>query len=366
LKIIQITPVLSYGDGVGNDIAAMDRVLKQNGYDTQIFSLGADKRVEHLMKDINDMPDPKKDDIVIYHMATGSMLTDLFKKLKCYKIMVYHNVTPPYFFKEYNKGALAACEEGLNQVRDMKNYVDYCMTPSEYNKQNLIDFGYTCPIEVLPIIIPFGDYEKEADKKIIEQYSDGITNIVFTGRIVPNKKQEDIIEAFYYYNKYWNADSRLILVGNYNGMENYYIRLQRYVKELMCENVIFTGHINFSQILAYYKAADVFLCLSEHEGFCIPLLEAMYFKKPIVAFDAAAVGETMADSGIKLKNKNGMEIAGIINKLMSDKNLYDKIIAAQTERLRFFNTEKVENQFVARIDKIAGKNSSGKVNGADQ
>lgn len=115
----------------------------------------------------------------------------------------------------------------------------------------------------------------------MEHYKDdGYTNFIFVGRVAPNKKQEDVIRAFYCYKKYCNPKSRLFIVGSYNGMERYYHRLRRYVGALELDNVVFTGHIPFAQILAYYHLADLFLCMSDHEGFCVPLVEAMYFNLP--------------------------------------------------------------------------------------
>ena len=142
--------------------------------------------------------------------------------------------------------------------------------------------GYTCPIDVLPILIPFDDYAKTPSQQVIDRYSDGYTNLIFTGRIAPNKRQEDVIRAFYDYKKFYNPKSRLILVGGHNGMERYYHRLKSYINALELEDVVFPGHIKFDEILAYYKIADVFLCQSEHEGFCVPLVEAMYFDVPVV------------------------------------------------------------------------------------
>ena len=158
--------------------------------------------------------------------------------------------------------------------------------------------GYTCPIDVCPILIPFSDYEKEPDRRVLRRYKgDGKTNLLFVGRIAPNKKQENVIRAFYFYHKYYSPDSRLFLVGSWSGMESYYERLCDYVKALgIAEHVVFTGHIRFDEILAYYHLADVFLCMSEHEGFCVPLVEAMYFHVPIVAYSCAAVPDTLEEA----------------------------------------------------------------------
>ena len=210
----------------------------------------------------------------------------------------------------------------------------------------MIDYGYKCKIDVLPILIPFSDYDKPANREVIDRYKDdGYTNILFTGRIAPNKKQEDVILSYYYYKKYYNPKARLFLVGNYEGMESYYDRLLAFADKLGAEDIVFTGHVGFDEILSYYKLADIFLCESEHEGFCVPIVEAMYFNIPIIAYDAAAVGETMGQGGILVKEKNHLEIAGLIDRVNTDAALKKQIIENQKVRLGDFSHDKIEEQF---------------------
>ena len=210
--------------------------------------------------------------------------------------------------------------------------------------------GYTCPIDVLPILIPFDDYAKTPSQQVIDRYSDGYTNLIFKGRIAPNKRQEDVIRAFYDYKKFYNPKSRLILVGGHNGMERYYHRLKSYINALELEDVVFPGHIKFDEILAYYKIADVFLCQSEHEGFCVPLVEAMYFDVPVVAYDSSAIAGTLGGGGFLLKDKNPVETAGVINRVVTDEALRTQIIKNQQARLADFDHKVIEAQFKTYLD----------------
>ena len=111
---------------------------------------------------------------------------------------------------------------------------------------------------------------------------------------------------------------RLFFVGKYAGMEAYYEQLKRYVEALDLKDVYFTGHIKFDEILAYYRTADVFVCMSEHEGFCVPLVEAMYFGVPIVAYDSSAIADTLGNGGILTEDKDPKLVAEIINRLVQD------------------------------------------------
>ncbi|MEE1242773.1 MAG: glycosyltransferase, partial [Frisingicoccus sp.] len=214
----------------------------------------------------------------------------------------------------------------------------------------LIEMGYTCDIEVLPILIAFDDYKKTPNAKVLKKYEkDDYVNIVFTGRVAPNKKHEDLIAAFAYYKKNINPKSRLILVGNHLMTPGYYPRLSNYIEKLGVEDVVFTGHIRFDEILAYYKIADVFLCLSEHEGFCVPLVEAMYFDVPIVAYDSCAIGETLGGSGLLLPEKDPAVVAEAINLIMEDRELREKLIMGQRKRLEDFQHDKIKEQFLNAI-----------------
>ncbi|MDE6729733.1 MAG: glycosyltransferase, partial [Oscillospiraceae bacterium] len=166
-----------------------------------------------------------------------------------------------------------------------------------------------------------------------------------------NKNQEDIITIIAYYKKYINPKSRLIFVGNPGGMEKYDQRLKNYTDllNLMPEDVIFTGHIKFPEILAYYQIADLFLCMSEHEGFCVPLVEAMYFNVPVIAYRSCAVPETLGAGGCIVDSKNPAEISLLIREILSNPELKQKIIRNQRERLQDFQYQKIKNLFAGQL-----------------
>lgn len=348
MKIIQLATTISYGDAVSNDVLAIREVLTKNGYSTDIFAENIDSRISgKLVKRVSKMPDLTSEDVIIYHLSTGTDLNFSLPGYPCRKIMIYHNITPYRFFSGYSVETYELCKKGYKGLKFLSDKVEYCLADSNYNKKDLIRSGYQCPIDVLPILIPFADYKKRPNDKILEKYAgQDYCNILFTGRIAPNKKQEDVIEAFYYYQKYYNAHSRLFLVGNYCGMEKYYDRLQDYIKRLGVRNVIFTGHVKFDEILAYYKIADIFLSMSEHEGFCVPLVEAMYFEVPIIAYDTSAIGDTLGGAGILLKKNNPLETAGMIDFLIRYQELRNKVIQNQRERLQDFSYKKISEQLL--------------------
>ncbi len=356
MKIIQLLPTLAFGDAVGNDTMALMQVIREMGYETGIYAESIDDRIkDKAVKPAYKVPYMKPEDILIYHMSIGSQLTYAIPEFNCRKIMIYHNVTPPEFLEAYNPFTADACREGLKQVTYLADKFDYCLADSEFNKQELIRMGYTCPIDVLPILIPFEDYKKTPSKRVLRRYRDHKTNILFTGRIAPNKKQENVIKSFYYYKKYINPDSRLFLVGSYYGMENYYHSLKAFVERLQLEDVCFTGQIKFNEVLAYYHLADVFLCMSEHEGFCVPLAEAMDFRIPIIAYDSSAIGDTLGGSGILLKEKDHKVAAEMAGRLMTDQKLREDVIYNQNVRLKDFEHGTIKKQFEKYMKTFIGE-----------
>lgn len=352
MKVIQLLPTISFGDAVSNDAIAIKKIIADMGYETGIFAENIDPRLpKDTAVSVNDLPVLQTEDVIIYHGSTGTELNYKLPHMGGRKVMIYHNITPPEFFKPYSLAVAQLTQDGLDGIRYLADKLDYCIAASDYNKRDLLGMGFNCPIDVCPIVIPFSDYEKEPDAQVIKKYSnDGITNLLFVGRIAPNKKQEDIISSFYYYHKYYNPQSRLFLVGSSNGMENYHNRLCRYIQQLGIEDdVVFPGHIKFSEILAYYTIADAFICMSEHEGFGVPLVEAMFFKVPIIAYKCAAVPFTMGNQGMLLETKEPSYVAAVIDRVISDKALQKYLLQVQYNRLLDYQYDRVRKSFEGKI-----------------
>lgn len=354
MRVIQLLPTLAYGDAVGNDTIAIKNILKNMRYETQIYaeSITPSLLEKRIGVNIAHLPKLNEDDVLIYHLSTGSELNYKFVELPGRKIIIYHNVTPPQFFRGYDYRSEQLTEKGLGGVRFLADKVDYCLADSVFNKENLQTLGYKVPIDILPIIIPFDDYKKKPSQDILEKYRNDRHNIVFTGRVAPNKCHQDIISAFACYKKYYDSEARLFLVGSYKETDTYYRKLVKYIDRIGVEDVFFTGHIKFEEILAYYQVADVFLCMSEHEGFCVPLVEAMFFGIPVIAYNCTAVPMTLGDGGILVDRKNPVETAALINRVISDRTLKTVIKENQQRRLEDFQYEKIAGMFRMYLEKF--------------
>lgn len=354
MKIIQIMPTVSFGDAVSNDARAIARVIDEIGYKTAIYAENVDPRInDKNVRKLTSLRKVDADDIVIFNHSTGTKLCYKLPELPGKKVMIYHNITPPEFFQNYSATAAQLTRYGYEGTRFLSDKIDYAMPVSEYNASDLRAMGYTCDMFIRPILIPFEDYAKEPDAEVLNRYSgDGYVNIVFVGRIAPNKKQEDIIRAFSYYKNNINPKSRLILVGSNSGMERYDSALKKYAEALKTDDIIFTGQISFPAILAYYKLADVFLCMSEHEGFCVPLAEAMYFDTPIIAYDSSAIADTLGGSGILINDKDPVFVSMLIDRLMKDEKLRNYVIEKQRKRLEDFSYENMKKRLIEGLNKF--------------
>ena len=350
MRIVQLLATMAFGDAVSNDAAAIRTILEEKGYETAVYASHIDPRLpKDYARHWRKMEPLTEKDLLIYHGSTGDPINRMIPSFGGRKMMIYHNITPPHFFRGYSREAEELTEIGQVQIKRLAGQFERCIADSDYNRQDLRKMGYECPIDVCPILIPFGDYAREPDAGVIGKYrGDGWTNLLFVGRIAPNKKQEDVIRAFRYYHRNVNPKSRLFLVGNDAGMELYRNQLNNYVRALdLADAVIFPGHISFAEILAYYRLADVFVCMSEHEGFCVPLLEAMYFHVPIVAYSAAAVPETMGKGGLLLDSKDPAVAAAAIDRIIRDGGLREAIDGEQRKKLKEYDNENVRERLLA-------------------
>lgn len=332
MKIIQVIGSFSRGDAIGNHIWELHKIFEKQGIDSEIYSQFRNENQDtSMIKNILELKHVCKEDIIILHMCIGSMVNKYVLQFRCKKVMMYHNITPPEFLKNYDLNFYRICKQGYKELRQLAGKFDTVIAMSEYNKRDLIKAGYKEPIEVWPgYLIPYDDYKQEPDASILDKYKDGKKNFLFVGRVVPNKKHEDIIQTFAYYKKHIDSNVRLILVGN-TGLKTYVDDLKKYVEAIGVEDVIFTGSVSFPEIIAYYKVADVFLCMSEHEGFCVPLIEAMMFQVPIVAYAAAAVPETLRESGILVNKKKPEIVAKSIEIIEREEK--NELIFNQSRRL---------------------------------
>ncbi len=339
--IYQLVAGFRRGDAISNSATLMRSVFLSWGNPSKIlcekgrFDPTAGEGVcdiESIEKDISP------DDIAILHFSIGCGINERFKKLNCRKVIMYHNVTPSHYFKYLTPALAVDLDLGRQQLASLVGVAELNLAVSKYNAKELEELGFS-NVGVLPLPIDMSMFSGGvSDASLVRRFDDGVFNILFVGRCVPNKKLEDLLSVIYFLQQGIERNVRFIHVGSYIGCESYYGLLQSRAKMFQLNNVLFMGTVTQPELNACYASADAFLCLSEHEGFCAPLIEAMTHKIPVFALDAAAVAETLDGSGVVFSAPPDFPlIAETIAEVLHNDDLKNAIIEKQDKRLEAFN-----------------------------
>lgn len=349
------------GDAVGNQTLEIRRVLRESGYTSDIFAENVHESLKEEAKPVNHFPRPGEKDAAIYHFSIGTPLTRFVSKLPCIRVMYYHNITPSHFFFPYDTPAFESCERGRAELALYRGAFDFVLGASAYNVRELVELGYP-EGNVVPYILNFSAWDPNGSspRPDLSFPEAGKTHILFVGRVVPNKRYEDLVKVFYFYKNSIDPEAHLWLVGPYGSRDRYYMVLRRLIQALNLEDVHFTGHVSRKDGLSeYYRRSSVLLCMSEHEGFCIPLVEAMHFGLPVIAFQSTGVPDTMGPAGILFKEKKFEEIAELVHLVLTQSSLRQSLLTTQNRRLNDFQKEKTEAIFLQSIRRILDRTGKG-------
>ena len=348
MKIIQAVQSFVYADGVGNDIVKKHSLLKELGYNCEIYSPEIDPRYAGMAKDISELV-VNEDDVFILHYSGYCTFIDLVRSLHCRKILVTHNITPHRFFEE---GPIKEyCKMGEKQLPELRGIFDMYLGDSQYNldciaKAGTIDFndGYVLPIAVdFNGIVPVRKQKSKEDEAVL----------MFVGRVVQNKKVEDIIKAFDCYYREYNSNSRLYIVGNDKAVPKYTEELKKLADSCCSKDRIeFKGRVCDEELMELYSVTDAYVSMSEHEGFGIPLIEAMYMGVPVFAYDSAAVSETLGKGGVLIKSKKPEDAAKCFAQIIGNKEKTEEVLKLQIENTARFSSEAVAERLEKIIEKI--------------
>lgn len=291
--------------------------------------------------------------MVILHYALPSLLSAALREHRGRRVLIHHNVTPPEFFVGYDPEMVHICTVGRSELRTLAGHVDLALGDSEFNRQDLEEAGFG-RTGVLPIFLDFARYRETPSPVLRRLLDDGRTNVLFVGRIAPNKRQEDLVRLASYWKKFIAPDVRLLLVGKLPRRRHYFDALQAlaYEEGFTPWEVLLPGHVAHDDLLAYYASAHVFVSLSEHEGFGVPLVESMLMDVPIVAHRVTAVGDTLGPAGVQFAQKRIDEMAEVAHRLASDETLRAGVLAGQRRRVADFAPAAVEATLRGHLDSL--------------
>jgi glycosyltransferase involved in cell wall biosynthesis len=341
--INQWVPAAHKGDAIGDSARRVRDMLRAAGHTSDLFALTMDDELRDEVRAF-EPADARRGDVTIFHFALPSPMTAAFASLDGARVLQYHNITPASFFAPYDPGLFRLAALGREELRSLAGHVDLALGDSEFNRRELEEMGFA-PTGVMPIAVNIERITAAPRRPALEKIlSDGLINILFVGRIVPNKRIEDHIRLAEVYKRYVDSYYRFIFVGRHDGLPRYYAQVRALMAEfeMLPDRFWFTGPVPDEDLAAFYRWADVYVSLSEHEGFCVPLVEAMAADVPVLAYAAGAVPETLGGAGVLFEPKDLELAAEMLGTLVYDRAVRDRVIRGQRRRLADFAPARIE------------------------
>jgi glycosyltransferase involved in cell wall biosynthesis len=350
----QWLPIAHYGDAIGDSARRVRQLLRQLGHTSDVYAMA----IEHaLTDDVLPFDDPRagRGDITIFHYGIQSPMTAAFQSLSGRRVLQYHNVTPAEFFAPWDANLFSLATRGREELPALTGEIDIALGDSEYNRLELEHIGFA-RTGVFPVAIDTTRVTAAVSRPALEAaLDDGLMNFLFVGRIVPNKKIEDHISLAALYAQSIDAQCRFVFVGRHDLVPRYYAAIWGLIARygLRGDRIVFTGAVSDEELAIYYQYADVYISLSEHEGFCVPLVEAMAADVPVLAYAAAAVPDTLGGAGIQFAPKDIEVAAELLGELAFDDDLRADVVAGQRRRLADFSDARLSNDLAALVGSLS-------------
>jgi len=350
----QWVPAAHRGDAIGEGALRLRELIRRMGHRSDLYTLTMDDDLQGEVLPFED-PGSRRGDLTILHFALPSPMTDAFARLPGGRVLQYHNVTPARFFAPYDPALFRLAVLAREELATLAGRVDLALGVSDYNRQELESLGFT-RTGVLPLAVDTSRVTGTTTRPALDRIlDDELVNFLFVGRIAPNKKIEDHIFFAEHYKRYVDAYYRFIFVGRYDAVPRYYAMIRALISEfkMLEERFIFTGPVPDEELAVYYRHAAVYMSMSEHEGFCAPLVEAMAADVPILAYAAAAVPETLGGAGVQFAPKDLEQAAELAGALVFDEDFRTGVIAGQRRRLRDFGDARILSDLTRVIESLS-------------
>jgi glycosyltransferase involved in cell wall biosynthesis len=349
----QWIPAAHRGDAVGDSARAMRALFRSWGHDANIYALTIDEGLEDEIRPWGQA-DSRVGDVTFLHYAVPSPMTAAFRTLPGARVLQYHNVTPAHFFAPFDEGICRIARIGRQELATLVDRVDLALGDSEFNRLELAALGFA-DTGVLPISVNTARLTTARPVPALEaMLDDGFANILFVGRLAPNKKIEDHIRLAEHFKRYVDTEYRFIFVGRTDAVPRYGAAIRALVRtyQMLPERFWFVGAVPDEELAAYYRHAHAYVSLSEHEGFCVPLVEAMAMDVPVMAYEAAAVPETLGGAGLTFAPKDLEYAAELLGEVIYNEPLRQQVLAGQRRRVAAFGADRIEPQLKAVLDRM--------------
>ncbi|MCP3168559.1 glycosyltransferase [Myxococcus qinghaiensis] len=346
----QLLPRLAWGDAVGNQVRYLQGLLRSWGFASEIYAEDWDDVCKDQVRHVREhAKHARPDSVLLVHHSFQSRLVPLIARAPGRKVLVYHNVTPARLFEGFERKVAAACDAARDELLELRPHVERAFAYSRFSAEELVAAGYAS-VSTLPFAIDWSAFDTAPDPGLLAELSDGCANVLFVGRAVPSKKVDDVLRVFTAYQRLYQPRSRLVVAGYLHRDGAYGAYLHGLKEVLGAERVLFLGRVSAAQLSACFATASAYLSMSRHEGFGVPLLEAMYRSVPVVAYGAAAVPETMGGAGLATLSDDPAEVAELLAVLDRSPRLRAQVLEAQRARLQVLSQARVAEQVREAFD----------------
>ena len=350
----QWLPTAHHGDAIGDSARRVRQLLRQLGHSSDVYAIDIEPAVSGDVLPFDD-PNACRGDVTIFHYGIQSPMTAAFRSLPCRRVLQYHNITPAEFFARWDPNLFRLATRGREELTSLAGHVDAALGDSEYNRRELAELGFE-RTGVFPVAVDTGRVTAAVNLPALEAtLDDGLVNFLFVGRIVPNKMIEDHVRLAALYTRYVDNGGRFIFVGRCDVVPRYYSAIRGLIARLGMrgDRMIFTGAVSDEELAIYYQYADVYISLSEHEGFCVPLVEAMAADVPVLAYAAGAVPDTLGGAGIQFSPKDLEVAAELLDALTFNDSLRADVVAGQRRRVADFGDARILRELTSLLGSLS-------------
>jgi glycosyltransferase involved in cell wall biosynthesis len=356
IRIDQIIPSIVERDAVSHHALEAQKVLHSMGFVSEIYARNMGPGLHGRVHLLEDLPRERPErQWVCYQASIGSPAADVFASHPGLKLLDYHNISPAELVERWLPHLGEEIRLGRKQLAELAPIVEIGFADSEFNRLELDEAGYR-DTTVAPLMVDTTNFSCPPDQRVVDRLAAararGGHDWLFVGQMLPHKAHQDVIKALVCARRMFDPEARLHLIGR-ESCPAYADALHRYVSALGLTGAVeFAGSVSSGELSAYYASSEVFVCCSDHEGFCAPLLEAMHHRLPVVAYGVTAVPETVLDAGIVLASKSPVLVATAVQRVLTDAPLREALVRAGLERARAFSAESARRGFARAIEQV--------------
>ncbi|MGH9128475.1 MAG: glycosyltransferase family 4 protein [Acidimicrobiales bacterium] len=352
----QISPAYLRGDAVGAHMAEVRRTLQGYGLASEIYVENLHPATAGESHPLSELPPPDPDTVLMYQLAIGSVAADVAHDRPETLVVNYHNSTPSSFFRSWDRSVAGALDWARAQLGFLGERAGLGIGVSAFNAAEMVEAGYASTA-VAPILFNPASLGAEPDRETMDRLAGAKSgaDLLFVGRLAPNKAQHDLVKVLAAYRAVYDGHARLHLLGR-PAAPAYTAALRRFVAASGLADAVEIADegVSGEVLSAYYASADVLVSASEHEGFCVPLLEAMHHRLPVVAYAAAAVPETLGGAGLALDDKAPLTMAAAIHRVLTDDALRTALALAAAARLEELSLDRSRAKLLAALAPLTG------------